>query len=523
MILPPPSYQGLSCYYGDFHNHCGISYGHGKLEDAFENAKLQLDFASVTGHSSWPDIPPRRGYMESVVDYHVSGFQKLETQFEYFKRITESYNQPPQFVTFLSYEVHSLQDGDYTVVLRDIPDRMYKPSSIGELQAYIRQNNRKGNPCLILPHHIGYKTGYRGINWETFSEEASPLVEIISMHGCAESDDAPFPYLHTMGPRTSRNTMQAGLAKGFHFGVTGSTDHHSAHPGSYGFGKTGVWAESLSRTHIWEAFQHRRTFALSGDRMKLAFSVNDAPMGSVLPPSRNRKAQIFLEGGYAIDFLEILKNNRVVYHRSPWRETDQGKATGNAAFSSHPLGKPYRGKVHIEVGWGEKGVELPWEVSITVEGGTLRSVEPRFHGIDIVDPKDSGRDEYRFSSWNSIPQGVMFRTKTWGNPTSTSSATQGVSLELEGTKETHLRCAVNGRPFSFSIEELLHGSLTEYLGGFLSGAIRIHRFVPEQEYLFSFEWEDPAGEETDSDFYYLRVCQRNGHWGWSSPIRFRKG
>jgi hypothetical protein len=213
----------------------------------------------------------------------------------------------------------------------------------------------------------------------------------------------------------------------------------------------------------------------------------------------------------------------VVYHRSPWRETDQGKATGNAAFSSHPLGKPYRGKVHIEVGWGEKGVELPWEVSITVEGGTLRSVEPRFHGIDIVDPKDSGRDEYRFSSWNSIPQGVMFRTKTWGNPTSTSSATQGVSLELEGTKETHLRCAVNGRPFSFSIEELLHGSLTEYLGGFLSGAIRIHRFVPEQEYLFSFEWEDPTGEETDSDFYYLRVCQRNGHWGWSSPIRFRKG
>ena len=43
--------MSYSAYYGDIHNHCGISYGHGTIEDAYENAKLQLDFVSVTGDS----------------------------------------------------------------------------------------------------------------------------------------------------------------------------------------------------------------------------------------------------------------------------------------------------------------------------------------------------------------------------------------------------------------------------------------------------------------------------------------
>ncbi len=53
------AYDGLHAYYGDLHNHCGISYGHGSLEDALLNAREQLDFCSVTGHALWPDMPPR--------------------------------------------------------------------------------------------------------------------------------------------------------------------------------------------------------------------------------------------------------------------------------------------------------------------------------------------------------------------------------------------------------------------------------------------------------------------------------
>jgi hypothetical protein len=70
-VLRPTStltpYDGLTAYTGDIHNHCGISYGHGSIEDAYRNARLQLDFASVTGHASWHDMPTEPRH---VHDYH---------------------------------------------------------------------------------------------------------------------------------------------------------------------------------------------------------------------------------------------------------------------------------------------------------------------------------------------------------------------------------------------------------------------------------------------------------------------
>jgi hypothetical protein len=50
-----------------------------------------------------------------------------------------------------------------------------------------------------------------------------------------------------MGPRDGRSTAQYGLAQGNVFGLIGSTDHHSAYPGSYGHGRLGVWATELTR------------------------------------------------------------------------------------------------------------------------------------------------------------------------------------------------------------------------------------------------------------------------------------
>ena len=42
-----PSASNLKMYWGDLHNHCNITYGHGDMRDAFEAAKGQLDFVSV--------------------------------------------------------------------------------------------------------------------------------------------------------------------------------------------------------------------------------------------------------------------------------------------------------------------------------------------------------------------------------------------------------------------------------------------------------------------------------------------
>ena len=67
-------------FWGDIHNHCGISYGHGSLERALTLARQQLDFASVTGHAFWPDIPTDRETFGAIIDYHQAGFAKLHSQ-----------------------------------------------------------------------------------------------------------------------------------------------------------------------------------------------------------------------------------------------------------------------------------------------------------------------------------------------------------------------------------------------------------------------------------------------------------
>ena len=37
-----PSASDLKMYWGDLHNHCNLTYGHGEMRDAFEAAKGHL-------------------------------------------------------------------------------------------------------------------------------------------------------------------------------------------------------------------------------------------------------------------------------------------------------------------------------------------------------------------------------------------------------------------------------------------------------------------------------------------------
>ena len=73
-----PSLKDLKVFWGDVHNHCNVTYGHGDLSDALAAARQQLDFASVTPHALWPDIPgendPRLNW---VIGYHTEAFKRL--------------------------------------------------------------------------------------------------------------------------------------------------------------------------------------------------------------------------------------------------------------------------------------------------------------------------------------------------------------------------------------------------------------------------------------------------------------
>lgn len=504
MTLPP--YNGQQAYFGDIHNHCGISYGKGPLEDAFRNARLQLDFASVTVHAHWPDIPtddPRLGYL---VDYHEKGFAEALSRWPYYQQATDAAQEEGAFVTLPSFEWHSMAYGDHVVYFKDTAASHIIPAQdMTEMRAALRELAARGVETFLIPHHIGYLRGFRGINWDAFSDEFSPVVEMISFHGLSEHTEAPFPYLHSMGPRDGRSTIQHGLAQGHVFGLVGSTDHHSAHPGHYGYGRLAVWADGLTRDAIWDAIAERRTYAISGDRITLAVALNGHPMGAIVPATPERQIDVAVTGGDALDVVEVLHNNQIVERWHP--------PTASATDTTY--------KVFVEVGWGEEPASTAWDVDLQIQNGRLLDVEPRLRGHGIEPPPADMADRYVFSEVNRpAPDRVQFATMTWRNPTITTSATQGICLTIQGDPSTQITGQVNGQNVAYTIGDLLDGARVQYLSGFVSPAVCFHRAVPEAAYTgqFSFEHREQDHQHSTRDWYYVRVRQQNGHYAWSSPI-----
>lgn len=495
-------------YYGDIHNHCGISYGHGPLEDALANARQQLDFCSVTGHAHWPDMPVEPGRLEGLVQYHLDGFAKLADNWPRVLDTMNEANAPGRFVTFPSFEWHNMRSGDYAIYYRDGVGELLRPDSIEELHAQLGALDGEDVAVMANPHHIGYHRGSRGINWDHYDSRFAPVVEMMSMHGCAESDASPKPYLHTMGPCEHTSTMQYGLAQGHVFGVVGSTDHHSAHPGSYGHGRMGVWAEALTREAVWDAIFARRAYALTGDRIALDFQLNGKPMGSVLEEADpSRHVSVTVKGGAAIDYVEALRNNRVIHRHSP---APRGEA---------PIAGTVRARVLLELGWGERGVTTQWDTRFGIEGGSVLSVEPRFRGSEIVAPQDQEPDAYAFSTCERIgPCEVRVRTRTDANPTTSTPGVQGVCLEVAMPHDGRVFADFGSKRVSQPLAELVAGSRTGYLGGFVSPAYRFARAALSDEYETAFEFTDRRADATTRDWYYVRVRQTNGQWAWSSPI-----
>jgi len=505
------TYDGLNAYVGDIHNHCGISYGHGTIDEALANARERLDFCAVTGHAHWPDMPADPGRIQYVIDFHIEGFAKLAEGWVQVQEAIQQANAPGEFVTFGSFEVHSLADGDYTVLYRDGLGEILRDESIPAMHERIAAMNADGTAAIAVPHHLGYLRGRRGLNWDTFRSDISPVVEMISMHGCSESTESTRPYMHVMGPSDYRSTVQCGLAQGHTFGVIGSTDHHSAHPGSYGHGLAGVWAEAKTREAIWDAIVARRTWAMTGDRIDLQFAVNGAPMGAEIAKTDSRDIHVNVVGGAAIDYVDIIKNNRL------WRRISPCEVAQPAE------GETFRTLIYLELGWSDRGRQVDWDVSLSVDGGRVLSIDPRFRGQEVVSPvekEDGSSCDYHSSHWALAGEnGVAFRTMTCGNPNSSTSATQGLCMEVEMPADGNIQATLNDQSHTIPLARLRQGALVGDIEGWHSPAFRFHRAPREWEYRWTIDLaDDEPGDGDPRDVYYARVRQVNDQWAWSSPV-----
>ena len=501
-----PSEMDYNLYWGDIHTHCNITYGHGSMEDALEAATEQLDFCSIVAHALWPDIPGKDDKrLAWVIDYHLAAFERLRRNWTNVQDLNLKYLKPGEFVTFLGYECHNMKHGDHNVYNLDPRAPIVEATSIPDLKDRLR--NRK---ALVIPHHMGYINGYRGFNWDSFTEgDQTPFVEIFSRHGCAETDIAPYPNLHDMGPRSHEGTAEVGLKRGKKFGMIASTDQHAGYPGSYGDGRVAVFAAELTPESLWEAFLARRVYGTTGEKIVLDFRVDDTMMGREIGGDARRKIYLRVEGNDFLDYVDVVKNGCVLERVS-------------APFLPRaPAGDIIRAKVRIEWGWNKEEGYTEWNGALELTDGRLLSVTPCFRGLPVTSPQKGLEHKTMVSRMlDKDESSCAFLSYTSKNPNTLTPTTDSIVLEVEMPRSSAICAVVNGKRFEHSLAELLQGARSHFLVGWLSEAISFHRAVPEAGFIIENDLIDSA-PENETDYYYLRVRQHNSQWAWSSPVWVR--
>ncbi len=484
--------------YGDIHNHNAHGYGVGSIERSLDVARGHLDFFAFTGHSSWHDMPAMEGGRER---HWINGFARLEQTWPRVQQVIADGNRDGAFCAFLGFEWHSSHWGDQCVVFPGDFRPIARPEDPAALRRFCVEEQ-----ALMIPHHLAYPAGRRGVNWEAFDEACTPVVEIYSEHGSGEDDRGPYPYFtHSMGGRETARTAAAGLAAGLRFGFVGSSDDHAGFPGAYGEGLMAALVTDFSRAGIFEAIRARRTYALTGDRIELDFRVEGAPMGATIEAGREVAVEFDVRGRDELDVVEVIQDGRIV-HRA---HADEAFAT-EASYAG-PL------QLRLEWGWGPWGAlaldrVCDWAMDLRVEDGRIARHFPCLQSMPF-DERRRHRFERRGDDILAIRSYTARENAYRENPN------QSVVLEIEGSAATRLDLAFT-EPVAqrgvVSLGELARGSHNAFTGEFPSEGWQWHRLVPlaASSVRGHCTLQVPAGRS----HVYLRARQRNGHVAWGSPV-----
>ena len=494
-----PDGEAYRTFWGDLHNHNNIGYAQGSLRRTFEIARNHLDFFAFTPHAWWHDISH---YENNIEHKWLNGFAVTRHRWPEVLRMVKEFDAPGRFVCIAGYEWHSSSLGDYHVLFPDLEAELYTPDGLPELQEFAR---RRG--CLMIPHHPALRTGGRGANFAHLDPRVSPVLEMYSEWGNAEHDRAPFPYVrHTEPGRWTRNTLQYLLAQGHRVGVVASTDDHLGYPGAYREGLVAVKAAALTREAIFDALRSRRTYAVTGDRIALDFTLNGREMGQELPYARNREIQVGVTGWHQVDRVEVLKNNRIIHRDFPMDREPSARSWEQPVL------------VRFEYGWGPwpaLGITrvCDWDFRIELEGGAIEAFQTGFQSGPL-------EEDRRDRALERSERGLRVVSFTALRQMIDDVSTKGVVLRARGGPDTRLTITLT-KPVamtrSWSFRDLAESSEVLSTGAFPKESALVHRLVFQDHYRTSFRVadQDPG---SGVNWYYVRVVQANGHLAWSSPI-----
>ncbi len=306
----------LGLYFGDLHRHTEQSVCRtgvdGSLADAYRYAidAAGLDFLCITDHVQhvkilndydfWrngktADLNRVAGVHQPFYGYERSqkfplGHRNIISLNRYVRRVPRTRDNRP-FSANESYEGEEL-----------VPPPELWTTLLGE-------------NVVTIPHTS--TSPIMGTDFAYAPTAMEPVVEIYQ--GCrytAEHAGAPDPRQVRDAEEYGGKTQPAGfmwnaLAKGYRYGFIASSDHLATHD-SY----TCVWAEDFSNEAIQQALARRQCYAAT-DKIQCRMQMGPHLMGSEFKSAEVPPLEVEVTGTTDIDRIDVIKDNLVVFSRSP--------------------------------------------------------------------------------------------------------------------------------------------------------------------------------------------------------------
>ena len=238
-------------------------------------------------------------------------------------------------------------------------------------------------------------------------------------------------------------------------------------------------------------------------------------MGDVVKGNK-REIYVNVDAQSSIDYVDIVKNGQTL------------KRINGPLTPVIPEGDVIRCKVKVEFGWNREEEPVRWDGNLSITEGTINDVTPCFRGAAYTSPQEKdlkhGGDQFNTKVNKILSQTdkkvdlEMYSTK---NPNTMTPAMQAVVLDVTMPKNAKIVANFNGEKFEHTLQELLEGSKAHFMIGWLSEAISFSRAMPESAFKVE-EYIVDNTPEKDTDYYYIRVRQRDQQWAWSSPIWVEK-
>lgn len=319
-------FEDYNLYWGDVHTHSAFSVDCVEREkmdmtpgDLMEAAKLRagLDFYATTDHHQ-PQDPARN---------HI-GAANWRTLIE----AVEAHHEPDAFVTLPGIEYRCAR-GDTVVLFNWLPD--YEEVN-REAWTDVRAlwDALEGRDYLTIPHFHNPGRLEPGEWWQPEGKaDVEPVLEIFSCHGSYEREDALEHHIPLIKASRPDRYGAHFLREGYRYGFVCNSDGHKGHVGTNGL--TAVFAESLTREAILDAYRRRHVYGTTNARIRLIFTGNGQLMGDVVPNTPDKHLEIDVVGENRLKRIDLYRNAALYQRMTPNGRRFQKTITVHEDAPSH--------------------------------------------------------------------------------------------------------------------------------------------------------------------------------------------